>query len=212
MSDADLLTLTQWLSPAFPVGGYAYSHGLEWAVSEGQVTDAEALFGWLSDILDHGSGRADAVLLARTMDPGADIAGIAATARALAASKERWAETIDQGRAFTEAVNALTKRDEVPVALPVAVGRAARSLALPPRRVAALYLHAFTSNLVSAAVRFIPLGQTEGQQVLSRLHPLIERVAEEAVATPLEGIGTAVPGADLASMHHETQTVRIFRT
>lgn len=212
MSDADLLTLTQWLSPAFPVGGYAYSHGLEWAVSEGQVTDAEALFGWLSDILDHGSGRADAVLLARTMDPGAEIARIAATARALAASKERWAETIDQGRAFTEAVNALTKKDEVPVALPVAVGRAARSLALPPRRVAALYLHAFTSNLVSAAVRFIPLGQTEGQQVLSRLHPLIERVAEEAVATPLEGIGTAVPGADLASMHHETQTVRIFRT
>jgi urease accessory protein len=212
MSDADLLTLTQWLSPAFPVGGYAYSHGLEWAISEGQVADAEALFGWLSDILDHGSGRADAVLLARSMDADADLARIAATARALAASKERWAETIDQGRAFTKAVNALTSKKEAAVALPVAVGRAARSLALPPRRVATLYLHAFTSNLVSAAVRFIPLGQTEGQWVLSRLHPLIERVADEAAATPLDGIGTAVPGADLASMHHETQTVRIFRT
>lgn len=212
MSDADLLTLTQWLSPAFPVGGYAYSHGLEWAVSEGQVTDAEALFGWLSDILAHGSGRADAVLLARAMDADADPALVAATARALAASKERWAETIDQGRAFTEAVNALTGKDDSPVALPVAVGRAARTLTLPPERVAALYLHAFASNLVSAAVRFVPLGQTEGQRVLGRLHPLIERVAHEAAETPLEDIGTAVPGADLASMHHETQTVRIFRT
>ena len=212
MSDADLLTLTQWLSPAFPVGGYAYSHGLEWAISEGQVPDAEALFGWLSDILDAGSGRADAVLLARAMEADADLALIAATARALAASKERWTETIDQGRAFTEAVNALTGKNDSPVALPVAVGRAARGLGLPPARVAALYLHAFASNLVSAAVRFIPLGQTDGQRVLSRLHPLIERVAQEAATTPLDGIGSAVPGADLASMHHETQTVRIFRT
>ncbi|MCU0856004.1 MAG: urease accessory protein UreF, partial [Rhodobacteraceae bacterium] len=106
MSDADLLTLVQWLSPAFPVGGFAYSHGLEWAISEGQVTDAATLQDWLSDILTHGSGRTDAVLLTRAMDPEADLALIAATARALAASKERWTETHDQGRAFTEAVNA----------------------------------------------------------------------------------------------------------
>lgn len=212
VSDADLLTLTQWLSPAFPVGGYAYSHGLEWAISEGQVPDSEMLFGWLSDILDHGSGRADAVLLCRSMDEEANLAGIAATASALAASRERWTETMDQGRAFTLAVNALTGNEDLPAPLPVAVGRAARSLTLPPARVAALYLHAFTSNLVSAAVRFIPLGQTDGQRVLARLHPLIERVAREAADTPLDAIGAAVPGADLAAMHHETQTVRIFRT
>jgi urease accessory protein len=212
VSDADLLTLVQWLSPAFPVGGFAYSHGLEWAISEGQVTDARTLQDWLSDILAHGSGRSDAVLVARAMDPGADLAMIAATARALAASKERWTETHDQGRAFTEAVNALTDRDFPPAALPVAVGRAARALSLPSERVAALYLHAFASNLVSAAVRFVPLGQTDGQRVLSALHPLIERLAREAAATPLEGIASSVPGADLASMHHETQDVRIFRT
>jgi urease accessory protein len=212
VSDADLLTLVQWLSPAFPVGGFAYSHGLEWAISEGQVTDAATLQDWLSDILTHGSGRTDAVLLTRAMDPEADLALIAATARALAASKERWTETHDQGRAFTEAVNALTGNDFLPAALPVAVGRAARALTLPPERVAALYLHAFASNLVSAAVRFVPLGQTDGQRTLAALHPLIERTAVEAAATPLDAIASSVPGADLAAMHHETQDVRIFRT
>jgi urease accessory protein len=212
VSDADLLTLVQWLSPAFPVGGFAYSHGLEWAISAGQVGDAEWLEAWLSDILDHGSGRADAVLLTRAMDPDADLAHLAATARALAPSKERWTETHDQGRAFTEAVNALTGNNFPPMALPVAVGRAARALALSPERVAALYLHSFASNLVSAAVRFVPLGQTEGQRVLSHLHPLTLRVAREAAATPLEAIASGVPGADLAAMLHETQDVRIFRT
>jgi urease accessory protein len=212
VSDADLLTLVQWLSPAFPVGGFAYSHGLEWAVSQGQVRDADTLFAWLSDILEHGSGRADAVLLTRSMDPEGDLGLIAAIARALAASKERWSETIDQGRAFTTAVNALTGNDFPEAALPVSVGRAARSLTLPPDRVAALYLHAFASNLVSAAVRFVPLGQTDGQRVLSRLHPIIERVAREAAVAPLDAIASSVPGADLASMHHETQDVRIFRT
>jgi urease accessory protein len=212
VSDADLLTLVQWLSPAFPVGGFAYSHGLEWAISEGQVTDAATLRDWLTDILAHGSGRADAVLLTRAMDPSTDLAHLAATARALCASKERWTETHDQGRAFTEAVNALTGNDFPPSALPVAVGRAARALTLPAERVAALYLHAFASNLVSAAVRFVPLGQTDGQRVLASLHPLIERTAVEAAATPLDAIASSVPGADLAALHHETQPVRIFRT
>jgi urease accessory protein len=212
VSDADLLTLVQWLSPAFPVGGFAYSHGLEWVISEGQVRDAATLEDWLSDILAHGSGRSDAVLLTRTMDPAADLPLIAATARALAASKERWTETHDQGRAFTGAVNALTGNDFPSAALPVAVGRAARALSLPKERVAALYLHAFASNLVSAAVRFVPLGQTDGQRVLAALHPVIERVATEAAATALDAIASSVPGADLAAMHHETQPVRIFRT
>jgi urease accessory protein len=212
VSDTDLLTLVQWLSPAFPVGGFAYSHGLEWAIAEGQVRDAATLGDWLSDILDHGSGRADAVLLTRAMEPGADLDLLAATARALAASKERWTETHDQGRAFTEAVNTLTGQDFPAAALPVAVGRAARRLSLPPARVAALYLHAFASNLVSAAVRFVPLGQTDGQRVLAALHPLIDGIAREAASTPLDAIATAVPGADLAAMHHETQDVRIFRT
>ncbi len=212
MSDTDLLTLTQWLSPAFPVGGYAYSHGLEWVIAEGGARDAATVGLWLSEVVERGSGRADAVLLTRAMDADADMPLIAATAEALAASRERWRETLDQGRAFTETVNALTGRGDPAVALPVAVGRAARHLALAPTQVAALYLHAFASNLVSCAVRFVPLGQTEGQRLLAGLHPLIARVAAEAADTPLDAIASAVPGADLAAMLHETQGVRIFRT
>lgn len=212
MTDTDLLSLTQWLSPAFPVGGYAYSHGLEWAVSEGQAKTAADVAAWINDVLVFGSGRTDAVLLCKAMDPEVDLGGLAATAQALAPSKERWQETFDQGRAFSEAANALKGTAYPPVALPVAVGRAARQLSLSPQTVAALYLHAFVSNLVSCAVRFVPLGQTEGQKVLAGLHGTIEQVAKDAVTTPLDQIASGVPGADLASMHHETQQVRIFRT
>ena len=212
MSDADLLTLVQWLSPAFPVGGFAYSHGLEWAISEGQVRDAATLRDWLTDILTHGSGRTDAVLLTRAMDPSADLPLIAATARALATSKERWTETHDQGRAFTEAVNALTDNNFPPVALPVAVGRAARALSLPPERVAALYLHAFASNLVSAAVRFVPLGQTDGQRTLAALHPLIERTAVEAAATPSTSSAPPSPAPTSPPCTTKPRHVRIFRS
>ncbi len=207
--DAGLLTLMQWLSPAFPVGGYAYSHGLEAVIAAGDVADADGLERWLSDIIGHGAGRADAVLLTAAM---AGLAGVDDLARALAPSRERWDETIAQGGAFTEAVNAMTGAAFPPVALPVAVGRAAAVLGLAPARVAGLYLHAFASNLVSGAVRFIPLGQTEGQRVLAALHPLILSVAEEAVEMTPEEITSGVPGADLAAMAHEVMDVRIFRT
>jgi urease accessory protein len=211
-TDADLLKLVQWLSPAFPVGGFAYSHGLETAIAEGRVADAEGLRLWLATVLRDGSGRADAVLLCAAMAPGADHAALSDLSAALAASSERWTETMEQGRAFTTAQNALGGKDFPAAPLPIAVGRAASALAVPPERVAALYLHAFASNLVSAAVRFVPLGQTEGQAVLAALHPVIEAVATGAARTPPDAITTAAFGADLAAMRHEGLEVRIFRT
>lgn len=208
MSAADLLTLTQWLSPAFPVGAFAYSHGLEQAISDGDVRDAETLEAWLRLVLEQGSGAVDATLLCRAL-AGDEVAD---TARALAASRERLEETEKQGAAFVEAVNAIYDEALPPMPLPVAVGVAARRLSLPPEQVAALYLHSFASNLVSAAVRFVPLGQSEGQQVLSRLHEVIESAAARAVETPLDQVGSAGFGADLAAMLHETLDVRIFKT
>ncbi|WP_212525218.1 urease accessory protein UreF [Actibacterium sp. MT2.3-13A] len=208
MSAADLLTLTQWLSPAFPVGAFAYSHGLEQAICDGDVRDAATLERWLRLVLEQGSGAVDAVLLCRAL-AGDEVAD---TARALAVSRERLEETDKQGAAFVATVNALYGEALPPMPLPVAVGVAARRLSLPPGQVAALYLHGFASNLVSAAVRFVPLGQNEGQQVLSRLHKVIETVAARAVDTPLDQIGSAAFGADLAAMRHETLDVRIFRT
>ncbi|MDP3340220.1 urease accessory protein UreF [Frigidibacter sp.] len=210
--DSALMTLVQWLSPAFPVGGYAYSHGLEWAISARLIKDAAGLQGWLADVIAHGSGRSDAVMLALALAPGADHAALAAYASALTPAKERLTETLEQGRAFTLATNALLGADHPPAPLPVAVGRAAACLGLPVERVLALYLHSFASTLTQGAVRFIPLGQTEGQQVLAALHPVISRVAAWAANASLDDLGSAGFGSDMAAMAHEGMEVRIFRS
>ena len=212
MTDTALLSLVQWLSPVFPTGGYAFSHGLEWAVWAGDVTTAAQLQVWIGAVLTEGAGRTDAILLAQALRPDADLPALAALAGALAASRERLTETLDQGRALATTVAALTGRDLVPMPYPVALGAAARPLGLPVGRVVALYLHAFTSNLVQGGVRFVPLGQTEGQAVLAALHPLIDRMAAEAAEADLDRIGSGAFRSDLAAMRHETMDVRIFRT
>ncbi|GHE02587.1 urease accessory protein UreF [Defluviimonas sp. 20V17] len=210
-ADAGLLRLTQWLSPAFPLGGFAYSHGLEAAVTAGQVRGAGDLRQWVADVLREGAGRADAILLAQAL-AGADPGPLDDLARALASSRERLAETVEQGSALIRTINALTGAAHPPMALPVALGVVARGLDLPPAQVIALYLQAFAGNIVMAGVRFIPLGQTEGQAALAALHPVILAVAEEAAAAPLEALGGAAIGSDIAAMAHETLETRIFRT
>ncbi|WP_096786217.1 urease accessory protein UreF [Rhodobacter sp. CZR27] len=210
MSQA-LLSLVQWLSPAFPTGAFAYSHGLEWAISEGEVRNADTARGWIADVLRFGAGRTDAILLAHALK-GHDLDALTDLARALAPSAERLRETEDQGAAFAAATAALTGQPLPARPLPVAVGQAAASLGLPVAQVVALALHAFAANLVSVAVRFVPLGQTEGQAILAALHPLIEDLAATAAEAPLEAIGSAAFRADLAAMRHETMDVRIFRT
>ena len=208
----DLLTLTQWLSPAFPVGGFAYSHGLEAAIAAGEITNAAALQNWVATILTEGAGRTDAILIAHALRPETDLAALAAIARALAPSRERLAEAEEQGAAFLRTTNALTGADFPAMPLPIAIAAAARTLSLAPVEVIALTLHAFASNLVQVGVRFIPLGQTAGQATLAALHPLILRIAEQATTAPLDAIGSGAIRADLASMQHETLDVRIFRT
>lgn len=210
--NAGLLTLVQWLSPAFPLGGFAYSHGLEAAIAADEVRSARAARDWIATILEFGNGRTDAVLLAHSLAPAADHAALAALARALAASRERLAETEEQGAALTRTVNALTGAARPAWPLPVALGAAAAGLGLAPEAVLALYLQSFAANLVQAAVRFVPLGQTEGQAALTALQPLILRLAAGAADAPLDAIGSAAFRADLAAMRHETLDVRIFRT
>jgi urease accessory protein len=206
----DLLTLVQWLSPAFPTGGYAYSHGLEVVIFDGERS-ASGIGAWIKGVLRHGSGQADAVLLAcvlRGEDPGE----VDAVARALAGTKERLSEMLDQGAAFARTVAALTGRNLPARALPVAVGEAARELSLPVEEVVAVYLHAFAANMVACATRFAPLGQTEGQAMLAALHPVIGTLADWAATAILDDIGTSALGAELASMRHEEMDVRIFKT
>lgn len=206
----DLLTLVQWLSPAFPTGGFAYSHGLEAVIAEGERS-ATGIAHWIEGVLRHGVGQADAVLLACVLR-GEEAGDLDLLARAMAGTKERLSETAEQGAAFARTVAALTGRDRVPRCLPVAVGEAAQALELPVEEVVAVYLHAFAANLVACATRFAPLGQTEGQAVLAALHPVIAELAAWAATAGVEEIGTAALVAELAAMRHEAMDVRIFKT
>lgn len=200
--NTDLLRLVQWLSPAFPTGGYAYSHGMEWAVAQGDIRDAKDAERWIGDVLRYGSGRTDAILLAHALR-GEDVLALT---RALFPSAERQMESEMQGAAFAAAAGV----DPQPLVL--AFAQAARGLSVDPETVIALYLHGFAANLCSVATRFVPLGQTAGQGILTALHPQIAALAKDAVTAPLDTIGTAAFRGDLASMQHETLDVRIFRT
>jgi urease accessory protein len=207
-----LLTLTQWLSPAFPLGSFAYSHGLEWAIDAGEVCSVETLQDWVTAVLRHGSGRTDAILLAHALAGDEPPEALAAFAVALAPSQERLHETMAQGRALLAVTHALGGQALADMPYPVALGLAARGLGVPVAQVLALFLQAFSATLVQAAVRFVPLGQTDGQRVLSALRPVCLAVAEEAALTPLTGIGSGALRSDMAAMQHETMDVRIFRT
>jgi urease accessory protein len=210
------LRLLAWLSPGFPTGAYAYSHGLEWVVEAGEITDGDSLRAWLVDVLAHGSGRNDAILLRhahRAARDAAALESLAALAAAIAPGRERHAETMAQGAAFLRAASAW-ERPVLPeaVAYPVAVGALAGWHGIDEDLTAAAYLQAFASNLISAAVRLVPLGQTTGLQVLAAIETTILAVANDsAMATP-EDIGGCAFRSDLAAMRHETQYTRLFRS
>ncbi len=213
-TDAAFLTVLQWVSPLFPVGGFAYSHGLEAAVEAGKVADAADLEAWLEDVLRFGGGHADALFLAAAYK-APDLAAlrrIDALCRAFAPSHERLMETDLQGAAFGQVAQEVWRAGAGACTFPVAVGHAARAEALPLEMVGPAFLHAFAANLVSAALRLMPLGQTAGQRVLRTLAPVIRAVAQDtAHGDPDRLSGTAFL-VDIASMHHETQRSRIFRT
>lgn len=206
-----VLTLTQWLSPAYPVGAFAYSHGLEWAVDDRQVRDAQSLADWLGAVVCHGAGLADARFLVaayRADDP----ARIDALARAFAPSAERLKETVLQGEAFARATTDIWHLSLPGLTYPVAVGRAARLCDLPLDVTLGLYLQAFVSNLTAAGIRLIPLGQTEGQGIVKALMPLCRATADAALTGSLDDLSSTAFLGDIASMKHETQYARIFRT
>jgi urease accessory protein len=212
-----LLRLLAWLSPAFPTGGYAYSHGLEWAVEAGDVRNGDTLRDWLGDVLAHGSGRNDAILLRHAHRACGDkdaLTDIASLASAAVPGRERRNETRAQGAAFMLASapwrDGLPRPDGLPY--PVAVGVLAGAHGVTEDDAAIAFLHAFTSNLISAAVRLVPLGQSVGLAVLSALEPTILHVADGTRAATLDDIGGCVFRADIASLRHETQYTRLFRS
>ena len=226
MADAGpLLKLFAWLSPAFPTGGFSYSHGLEQAISSGAVVDSATLQDWIGDLLESGGGWADAVLMteawqAVTAGDRERLQHVASLAAALPASRERALETLNQGDAFLKAAASwpapqlawLGNAGDGRVALPVAIGTATAAHGVPLLSTLTVYLQAFAANLVSVAVRLVPLGQSAGLAVLAATQPSILRLAEKAAASTLDDLGTAAILSDIAAMRHETQYSRIFRS
>jgi urease accessory protein len=211
---AGLVRLLTWLSPGFPTGGYAYSHGLEWAVEAGDIRDESSLLGWLGDVLALGAGRTDAILLRHAHRGAGDAAALnelAELAAAAAPGRERLAETLGQGEAFNRAAAAWGAPASA-MAYPVAVGRLAAAHAITEDAACAGFLHAFTANLISAAVRLVPLGQSAGLRVLAALEPVLLRIAEATRTATLDELGSASLRADLACLRHETQYTRLFRS
>ena len=207
------LTLLQWLSPSFPTGGFAWSHGLEQAIRDGAVKGRDSLADWLADLLAHGAGRTDAVLIGAAHRGGADgYADLAATALALSPSAERRAEALGQGAAFAATVRAVWGHDLPDAVLPVVIGRAAALEGLPAVPVAQAHLLAFATALTQAAQRLMALGQTDAQRVIHGLRPLAGQVATDACGLPLDAIGGATFAIDIAALRHETLEPRLFRS
>jgi len=217
------LPLLVWLSPAFPIGAFAYSHGLEWAVERGAVHDAPSLHGWLDDLLAHGAIRNDAVLLAESFRAAeaqdfARAAAVNELALALSPSRERRLETATQGAAFIAAVRAawpcaaldLLGWDET--AYPVALGVAAAGHAVPLAATCEAFVLAFVMNLLSVGLRLGALGQTGAQKITAALLPAIRATAAFAVASTFDDLGGAALQSDIASMRHESQYSRLFRS
>jgi urease accessory protein len=223
---ASLYRLMTWLSPSFPVGGFSYSSGIEWAVEAGDIKDATSLKDWLAAMLTDGSGFCDGVFLAqahRAAEAGDDsrLHEVAELAAAFVPSRERQLETSAQGRAFIEIARAAWDCDGLAqtvaacggvIIYPVAVGIVSAAHAIPLSPGLHAFLHAVLSNWISAGARLIPLGQTDSQRVLAALEPLVAATANRAMSATLDDLGSATFRADLSSLRHETQYTRLFRS
>ena len=223
---ASLYRLMTWLSPSFPVGAFSYSSGIEWAVEAGDIVDAASLRHWLASMLADGAGVCDGIFLAQTHRAASScddalLAEVAELASAFVTSRERHLETTAQGRAFIEIARAawnstplarLIAVCEAAIVYPVAVGLVSAAHAIPLAPTVYAFLHAVVSNWISAGARLVPLGQTDSQRLLVELEGVVSATAKRALAASLDDLGSATFRADLASMRHEAQYTRLFRS
>ena len=215
-SDHALVRLMTWLSPGFPVGAFAFSHGVEAAIVDGVLHDRDSVRQWISTLIGQGSGWNDLVLLAAAWragnsGDGAALDEAASLCIALGGSLERRAETAALGAAFIEAARPWA---DMPDALPypVAVGAVAARCGVGIEPTLAAYAHAFAANLTTAATRLIPLGQSDMVHIAHRLELPCLAAARRAATSGLDGLGSAAFLSDIAAMRHETQKTRVFRS
>jgi urease accessory protein len=223
---ASLYKLLAWLSPGYPIGAYTYSHGLEYAVEEGFVTTADETREWIESIISQGSGYSDAVFLKTAYEAALQkdkelLVETCALAAGFSATKELFLETRAQGEACldittkawpTETLDWLQTHWSGPYLYPIVIGVAAAGHAIPRDETIDGYLHAFAANLVSAATRLVPLGQTDGQKIIAKLEPCVAASGKRAAACMLDDVSNNAVMVDICSMNHEHQHTRLFRS
>ncbi len=213
-----LIRLQTWLSPAFPVGSFAYSHGLESAVASGLLADAKSLADWLETLIEAGSGWNDAVLFAEAWrrSGGDRLAEVAELAEALAGSAERHMESVGQGSAFLAASGSwpAPAHQELPPACPycVAVGAVAGAQGVPLEDALAAFINSFATNLLQAGIRLGMVGQSDAVAILAGLEPVVLAAARRAASSSPEDLGTAAMLSEIMAMRHETHYSRLFRS
>jgi urease accessory protein len=208
MADLDRLRLTQILSPAFPIGSFAHSQGLEWAIATGAVRDGAGMEAWVAAVIERGSGFADAVFLSMGRQPGADLGALADLYEAYIPAHGRRLETTELSLGF----RALTDSAAPDLPYVLALARETASIQVPEIEVLGLYLQSLAVQLLSVAVRFMPMGQAEAQRILAALAPVIADAARRASGAGEEALYTFTPGADIAAMAQEHMETRIFRS
>ena len=229
LAPSALLRQQSWLSPTFPTGSYSYSHGIEWAVEAGHVHDRESLVDWLEADLCYGSGRNETIFFSQAWRAALDedhkrLFEIAELAAAFRGTAEFALESSQQAasclailrqvwpdRVLERLSESLSERC-VPPALAIVLGvRTARlgisrALALPA------FLQSYLANLITAGVRLIPLGQTDGQLAIAELEESVLAASAQASEYTIDDLGSAAFMVDFASMLHETQYTRLFRS
>jgi urease accessory protein len=211
---ARLLHLMAVMSPAFPVGGFAYSHGLEWAIDEGDVSSADDLRQWIGSLITHGSGWNDAVAFSVAFDGNDDVRReIDELMLAFAASRERFLETTDLGQSCAKAVATLTARPVMTYqSYPVVVAASCAAAGIAKHDGLLAFMQAFSNNLIGVGVRLVPLGQTKGLEIMRDLIPCVVQAAERAMTATVKDLGSSTLLSDIAAMRHETQHSRVFRS
>jgi urease accessory protein len=224
-----LLRQQSWLSPAFPTGAYSYSHGIEWAVEAGHIHDRESLIDWLEADLRYGSGRNEAIFFieawrSATDDDCEKLLEIAELAAAFRSTSEFALETSQQAMACLatlrrvwpdprlESLSVFLSEFRIAPVLSVVLGARAAREKIPATLALPAFLQSYLANLVTAGVRLVPLGQTDGQLVIADLEPAVLTVAAEAKQMTIHDLGSAAFMVDLASASHETQYTRLFRS
>jgi urease accessory protein len=228
-TDTNLLNLMTWLSPSFPVCGYVYSHGIEYAVEMERVTDELELTNWIKAALGQGAGRVDGAFFVATWQAFTDndkerLIWMVERADIQRGSSEMALESSAQGQAFIDTIlqtqdlpgiknfAELVKIEQRDMSYAIAISVVSASAEIPLREALLAYYHAFAANLISAGVRLVPLGQIAGQRCMEALKPFITETVEFALAGSFDDLGTAAPLIDWASMKHETQYTRLFRS